>query len=33
MSLLPDYTNRDISQEASYGAAEPAVAEPLQAQV
>src|SRR3954464_10601827 len=32
-SLLPDYTNRDISQGASYGAGEPTHAEPLQARV
>src|SRR5205085_1663247 len=32
-SLLPDYTNRDISQEASYGPVEPLHAEPLRAQV
>src|SRR4051812_24298764 len=30
-ALLPDYTNRDISQEASYGAAEPKAAEPVRA--
>ena len=30
-AFLPDYTNRDISQEASYGAAEPEVAEPVRA--
>jgi hypothetical protein len=28
-ALLPDYTNRDISQETSYGAAEPKAAEPV----
>jgi MFS family permease len=32
-ALLPDYTNRDISQETSYGAAEAEVAEPVRARI
>jgi MFS family permease len=32
-SLLPDYTNRDISEEASYGAGVPASAEPLRVRI